>query len=215
VVDQTDPWAAFSPQAAPADAPAFGGRPVIHEAPPPAKTTYRSLTPDEIKSRGLNPSHAYQLSSEGSVSDLGATSPKPPEDPLSKANQANAAGFYSRALNANNGYGEGVSPRDAGTQMFVNLFPNGVVRSFESDARKNAETYAAEFVASTLRKESGAAISPQEYESQFSRYFPQPGDGPEQIATKKQLRAQALEAMRLQAGPAADSISAARRAFPR
>jgi hypothetical protein len=127
---------------------------------------------------------------------------KPTSDNLS-VNQANTAGFYSRALNANKLYGEGVPPRGPVTQTLVDMLPDNLVRANESDARKNAETAAAEFVAATLRKESGAAISPQEFDSQYARYFPQPGDGPDQIKLKAQLRQQALEAMKIGAGPEA------------
>lgn len=197
----TQDWSAFNPQPAPATAaPAspFGTRAIIEGPPPQPKTSYRQLSADEIRSRGLDPTHSYQISSEGSVSDLGSTNGGQPKLDVS---QAQTAGFYQRALNANNLYGQGVPPRSAATQTFVDLFPQGVVRSFESDARKNAETAAAEFVAATLRKESGAAISPQEFESQYARYFPQPGDGPEQIRLKAGLRQQALEAMKLGAGP--------------
>lgn len=111
-----------------------------------------------------------------------------------------AAGFYRRALNAHSGYGEGIPARPPIIEEAVELLPDSVERKFASDKRKNAETYAAEFIAATLRKESGAAITPQEFESQFTRYFPQSGDGPEQIEIKRQLREQAIEAIRDQAG---------------
>jgi hypothetical protein len=75
----TDPWDAF-PDAdpAPAQASPFGNRPVIRQMPKPEqpKTTYRTLSPDEVKARGLNPENAYQVSSEGSVSSLGPIGPK-------------------------------------------------------------------------------------------------------------------------------------------
>jgi hypothetical protein len=76
VADPNDPWAAFNPQAAPQTASPFGNHPVIQGPPPEPKTTYRSLTPDEIKSRRLNPLHSYQISSQGGINDLGANSPE-------------------------------------------------------------------------------------------------------------------------------------------
>lgn len=116
-----------------------------------------------------------------------------------------AAGFYRRALNAHQGYGEGVAPRAPIVDDIVEALPDSLERGFSSDQRKNADTYAAEFIAATLRKESGAAISPQEFQSQYARYFPQPGDGPEQMQIKRQLREQALEAIRDQAGNLVDA----------
>jgi hypothetical protein len=123
------------------------------------------------------------------------------EDPNNS--QGMALGFYSRAKKALDIYGEGVPPRSAVTQGLINILPSGIVREHTSDARKNADTAAAEFIAATLRKESGAAISPAEYASQYERYFPVPGDDDKQLAIKKQLREQALESIRIQAGSAA------------
>lgn len=55
---------------------------------------------------------------------------------------------------------------------------------------------AQEWVRAKLRKESGAAISQSEWESEFSTYFPQPGDKPETVAQKAALRATAVESMK-------------------
>lgn len=44
------------------------------------------------------------------------------------------------------------------------------------------------WIAAVLRKESGAAISESEYAHADRQYFPQLGDGPEQIAQKQRLR---------------------------
>lgn len=44
---------------------------VIPPAPNAGKTSYRQLTPEEIKERNLNPGRAYQIGSDGKVDDLG------------------------------------------------------------------------------------------------------------------------------------------------
>jgi hypothetical protein len=59
-----------------------------------------------------------------------------------------------------------------------------------------------EFVTALLRRESGAAIAHHEFESYGKQFFPQPGDGPEVIAQKRQARWNALNAMKSEAGPA-------------
>lgn len=59
-----------------------------------------------------------------------------------------------------------------------------------------------EFVTALLRRESGAAIAHHEFESYSKQFFPQPGDGPEVIAQKRQARWNALNAMKSEAGPA-------------
>jgi hypothetical protein len=111
-----------------------------------------------------------------------------------------ARGFFGRAQFSNQLFGSGVLPRDWGSQALADTLPQGFVKSWTSDPRKNAELAAKEFVAATLRRESGAAIGPQEYQSQYERYFPAPGDGPEQIKIKALLRQQAVKALADQAG---------------
>lgn len=46
------------------------------ETPREPKTTFRTLTPDEVAQRGLNPTRTYQVSSEGKIDDLGDNTPK-------------------------------------------------------------------------------------------------------------------------------------------
>ena len=61
---------------------------------------------------------------------------------------------------------------------------------------------AADWVRAKLRKESGAVIGPEEMAQEIKTYFPLPGDGPAVVAQKAQARAQALEALKTQAGGA-------------
>lgn len=59
-----------------------------------------------------------------------------------------------------------------------------------------------DFVNATLRRESGAVISPSEFDNAAKQYFPQPGDSPETIAQKKRNRQTAAEGIARAAGPA-------------
>lgn len=66
-MQQQNPFDQFDAQPAP-----FGNRPVIHSPPPEPKepkTTYRTLTPEEIAHRRLPPG-SYQVSSEGAVTKI-------------------------------------------------------------------------------------------------------------------------------------------------
>ena len=54
----------------------------------------------------------------------------------------------------------------------------------------------ANWVAATLRKESGAAIADHEYKNAYEQYFPKVGDSPEVIAYKRNLRQLAERDMR-------------------
>lgn len=63
-----------------------------------------------------------------------------------------------------------------------------------------------DFVNAVLRQESGASISPSEFDNAAKQYFPQPGDSPAVIQQKAQNRAIAVSSMKTQAGPGAKSI---------
>jgi hypothetical protein len=58
------------------------------------------------------------------------------------------------------------------------------------------------FVNATLRRESGATISPAEFESATKQYFPQPGDSPEVIQQKAQNRLLVIQGLKTQSGQA-------------
>jgi hypothetical protein len=58
------------------------------------------------------------------------------------------------------------------------------------------------FTEARLRKESGAAINKGEYETDSKTYFVQPGDRAKTIKQKQRLRAQVLDGLKFQAGPA-------------
>lgn len=59
-----------------------------------------------------------------------------------------------------------------------------------------------DFINAALRRESGAVISPSEFENARLQYFPQPGDSPEVIAQKEANRNMAIETI-MRAGGAA------------
>jgi hypothetical protein len=58
------------------------------------------------------------------------------------------------------------------------------------------------FISAVLRKESGAAISEQEYEREFKKYIPLPGDDDKTIAQKARARVQAIENLKASSGGA-------------
>lgn len=58
-----------------------------------------------------------------------------------------------------------------------------------------------DFINATLRKESGAVISPEDFDNADKQYFPQPGNGPEVLAQKRENRRIAVEGMKRAAGP--------------
>lgn len=59
-----------------------------------------------------------------------------------------------------------------------------------------------DFINATLRRESGAVISPAEFDNANKQYFPQPGDTPEVIRQKRANRREAIQGIGAGAGPA-------------
>ncbi len=70
-----------------------------------------------------------------------------------------------------------------------------------STDRQKFDQAKADFVNAQLRRESGAAISPSEFESANKQYFPVPGDSPEVIKQKEANRRSSVEAMGREGGP--------------
>jgi hypothetical protein len=86
----------------------------------------------------------------------------------------------------------------------------GFVPEFlKSEDRKKIEQAERNFVNAVLRRESGAAIAPSEFESAQKQYFPQKGDTEAVLAQKTQNRQVAIESMRLEAGEAFDQLQGA------
>jgi len=69
------------------------------------------------------------------------------------------------------------------------------------------------WVTANLRKESGAAIPPEEILQERRKYFPMPGDGPDQIAQKAQSRAVAAASMRRNSGKSFNQATDADRVY--
>lgn len=65
---------------------------------------------------------------------------------------------------------------------------------------QRAEQAQRNFINAVLRNESGAVISPSEFENGARQYFPQPGDTPEVMAQKAQNRQLAIQGLTANAG---------------
>jgi hypothetical protein len=111
-----------------------------------------------------------------------------------------AAAFLIRALGANESYeGTGVGSPSYVGQKARDYAPDAS-NYFTPANRQVANTNQDEFIAASLRQDSGAAIPPEELERQRRIYFPMPGDGPEAIAAKRAARLRAIEGLRQSAG---------------
>lgn len=109
--------------------------------------------------------------------------------------QANAAGFATRMATAgdqvntllNNGYTPTTGQDTLAGIPYGNNMVGEKTQTFQQ-ARDN-------FINSQLRRESGAAIGPQEYTNADRQYFPVPGDKPDVLVQKALNRQQAIESM--------------------
>jgi hypothetical protein len=81
-----------------------------------------------------------------------------------------------------------------------------------SPEQQKVEQAQRDFVNAVLRQESGAVISPSEFENAQKQYFPQPGDGKSVRDQKRKNRQSAIEGFRIMAGSAGGRIDAARSA---
>lgn len=85
----------------------------------------------------------------------------------------------------------------------LGMAANALVASPEQQQVEQAQR---NFVNALLRKESGAAISPGEFDNARRQYFAQPGDSPQVLEQKRANRETAINALRVQAGPGAANI---------
>lgn len=124
------------------------------------------------------------------------------KNPEIKQNQDVAAGFSRRARLATQELAS--LPRDYGTGGISATIQGSSLmpEAAKTEERKLFEQSANNFISAVLRKESGAAISPQEYANEFKKYFPMPGDTEKVIAQKERAREQAMLNLEAEAGMA-------------
>jgi hypothetical protein len=79
--------------------------------------------------------------------------------------------------------------------------PWGVGAYFQSNAYQNYRNAKDAWLNAKLRAESGATINPDEFARDDRIYFPQPGEGAEQVAAKARLREQITKNMTKAGGP--------------
>jgi hypothetical protein len=88
---------------------------------------------------------------------------------------------------------------EQGVRSTFNVLPS--VAGGPSAQQQQNDQARRDFVSAVLRKESGAAISAQEYINEEKKYFPQLGDSDAVIKQKQNSRLKAIEGLKAQAGP--------------
>lgn len=137
----------------------------------------------------------------------GAAKAKPLTEAQSKDNV-----FATRAAGALQAFEPVSEALTSFGQRAAEVDPTGVVRgNVQTPEFQVAKNAGDEFLQAILRKDTGAAITAPEQELYGKTYLPQPGDGPEVLAAKRQARARALAA--LQSGMSAEQVAMTERAL--
>lgn len=119
--------------------------------------------------------------------------------------QSNAALYATRMAQSNdilgryNDINKGLSGWAGG--VISNIAPSGVTNNLISADRQQLVQAQRDFINAVLRRESGAVISPSEFENAAKQYFPQPGDSEQVIQQKAQNRRTAITGIMGAAGP--------------
>lgn len=114
--------------------------------------------------------------------------------------QAKAAGFSDRMVQAMgqiDQFGQAGTSYSDTMKGSIPVVGNAMV----SPEYQQLDQAKRNFVNAVLRRESGAAVSPSEFENANKQYFPQPGDTPQTLEQKALNRKTALEGMARSAGP--------------
>jgi hypothetical protein len=95
---------------------------------------------------------------------------------------------------------------DSALQSLPLVGGSGLVNSLVSSDRQQARQAANEFLSAILRKDTGAAITQQEFDIYGPTYLPMPGDSPATLQQKALARQGALEGIRAGLGTAQAAI---------
>ncbi|CAG9256008.1 hypothetical protein [Paraburkholderia caribensis] len=129
--------------------------------------------------------------------------------------QANAVAFGARALDAQGTLRQleaGGTTNTNPINRVVSALPGvggtlgAATNWLNSDQQQSYDQAKRNFVSAVLRKESGAAISQDEFANEDKKYFPQAGDSAATIEQKARARDLAIEGLKAQAGQGASLI---------
>ncbi len=183
----TSPAGQSQPQSQPQPQPAPGGAVPVPGLPPKASDGKLTETQGAATAFGMRASEAHKILS--ALEEEGTTNTG-----IIKSAVAGAAGLTpfigDKLENA------------AGSVM--NTVPGAL--GGPNAAQQRTEQARRDFVNAVLRKESGAVISPAEFENASRQYFPQPGDDATVIEQKRRNRETSIKALGVQAGPGAKNI---------
>lgn len=127
--------------------------------------------------------------------------------------EARNSGFYLRAKQSEDVLNSVVNEGTSLWNKAANAVPVLGNYAKSADAQKYDQAKR-DFVNAVLRRESGAVISPSEFDNAEKQYFPQPGDDPQTIEQKRLNRESAIAGMKIGAGPGGDKVDSSSQTQP-
>lgn len=189
--------------------PAFAAYQTAQNAPnPPTGVAEYNFYADQERAAGREPLTVLEFeqakkgqgfsvtTADGTTVQMGGNSPKLTEG------QGKDIGFYTRGAQANQGLQTLEGELTNWGQQNASAIPLGLGNYVRSPAFRQAKVEADNFLTALLRKDTGAAITDQEFELYGPMFLPIPGDDAGTIALKRQKRATALMALRSGLGTA-------------
>jgi len=177
-------------------APTFGAKKTKETEP-------MSITDLEKVNAGLPEDKKLQLGAtleDAKNSGYKPQAPEKPEKPPT-VDESKNAGFALRvreAMDIFSNLENDISKVSTTKQLIQRNLPD-IAKNSLFQQQEQAER---NFINAILRRESGAAISPSEFDNARKQYFPQPGDSPEVLAQKKANRTTSLKGLILGSGSA-------------
>ncbi len=169
-----------------------------HEAFAKIDAQYRAPTkPDKPTYQKFVVDGKEQMLTPEEVRAMGGVKVNPPQKAVTGAERM-AMNFYNRGVE---GHGTASALEDKIGKMGLveqtrlQSAPNWM-QSQDGQTYRQAQR---EFTEARLRKESGAAIPPDEYQNDARTYFAQPGDTPQTLAQKKTARETILKGLKNEA----------------
>lgn len=144
------------------------------------------------------PPAGYQWTPEGALAAIPGGPGDPNTKPLTQ-DQANARLYSTRMSQSHgilNNFEQGGKPAYNPVAIKAILTGPGVISDatnyYAAPETQSAAQAMRDFINATLRRESGATISPAEFDNAMKQYFPQIGDKPEILAQKRANRETAI-----------------------
>lgn len=128
----------------------------------------------------------------------------PLTEPKVTIDESKAGGFADRMTQSGGLIDQfGNAGLDTVDQALTNspYVPGFIANNLVGDDFQQYDQARRDFINAQLRRESGAVISPEEFDNANKQYFPQPGDKPEVLEQKRKNRETVIGAMIRDAGP--------------